>query len=192
MSSGKRVAEVISFLLMPHIIALYVLVYMIILDWNLVGFLLDIVFLILAPFLIILVYSKLRELDLYISERKERYVPYALTLMCHVFGLVALACFNQYNQYYILTLSYFVVTIVLALITFWWKISGHAAGVSIPLTFSIFIVRSMPLSMILLIMLIINGWSRIKLKAHSPGQYIAGVLLPPVILFLTYTLLRNI
>jgi membrane-associated phospholipid phosphatase len=63
-------------------------------------------------------------------------------------------------------------------ITRYWKISTHALGITAPLVALTVLFGERPLPFYILIPLV--GWSRVYLRAHTPLQVVAGVLLATV------------
>ena len=51
----------------------------------------------------------------------------------------------------------------------------HASGIAGPLTALIYVVGLTAIPFLLLVVPV--GWARLKLKAHTPAQVVAGVLL---------------
>jgi membrane-associated phospholipid phosphatase len=65
-------------------------------------------------------------------------------------------------------------TLVMMLITRRWKISIHASGIAGPTTA---LIASLGIwASIFFVLLVPVGWARIKLKAHTPTQLLAGAL----------------
>jgi hypothetical protein len=70
---------------------------------------------------------------------------------------------------------YFVNAIVMLIITFYWKISIHAVGVTGPITALVFQLGAKMLPFFLLMLPV--AWARIELKAHDKKQVAAGAIL---------------
>jgi membrane-associated phospholipid phosphatase len=66
-------------------------------------------------------------------------------------------------------------TIITIIINKFWKISAHSMGVAGPFAAVTFILGWIGLIMLPVVILI--GWSRIKLKCHNFSQVITGILL---------------
>jgi membrane-associated phospholipid phosphatase len=133
--------------------------------------------------------------DLYISKKEQRTMPYLFSLVAYFFWTLFM--------WRILKMPLFLVgmgvgstlsLIAILLINRRWKISAHLSGIG-GLTGGIFgysyFLGINPLGL-LVAMLVLSGLtalSRIELKAHTPGQTLAGftvgflmVFLPPVLL----------
>lgn len=66
-----------------------------------------------------------------------------------------------------------------------WKISGHtAASTAVPITLSMIDIRFL----FLIIILPPVTWSRLKLKAHTPTQVTAGIILGSTIPIIVFTI----
>ncbi|GAH90477.1 unnamed protein product, partial [marine sediment metagenome] len=75
-------------------------------------------------------------------------------------------------------------TIILTIITYFWKICLHASGITIMvISFNILFGKWM-LLMIPLIPLI--GWARVRIKKHTVGQVILGTGITAIVTFLIY------
>ncbi len=64
---------------------------------------------------------------------------------------------------------------ILGLVTLFWKVSFHGAAISAVATTLLAVVGSSAWPMLFLILLV--GWSRIRLKRHTPYQVVIGSLL---------------
>ncbi|MBN2335908.1 hypothetical protein JXL21_10150 [Candidatus Bathyarchaeota archaeon] len=117
--------------------------------------------------------------DFYASDRKERSVPFLATITSYVMGAVVLVVLNAPAPITALMASYIVNGLVLLVITFKWKISIHASGVTSPVTALVYLLgtRMLPLFMLFLPV----AWARLELKAHSKLQVTAGALLSTVL-----------
>lgn len=117
--------------------------------------------------------GKLINLDATIKE--ERTVPFLIAVIFYLIGLIILISF----QVNIITIAFWFCyisnTLLITLINKFWKISAHSMGASGPAS-AIFYVFSY-FGFIPLIITIIVGWSRIKLKCHNIYQVLAGAIL---------------
>ena len=137
--------------------------------------------------------------DLYISNKEQRTMPYLFSLVAYLFWTLFLWRILKSPSFLVAmgvgsTLSLIVIT----LINTQWKISAHLSGIG-GLTGAVFayayIVAVNPLGMMvgILVLAALTALSRIELKAHTPGQTLAGfsvgfvmVFLPPILVrFLT-------
>ena len=144
------------------------------------------------PILLMLRSGQIR--DLYISKREQRTMPYILSMIAYLFWTIFMWRILKMPLFLVFmgvgsTLSLVVIT----LINIRWKISAHLSGIG-GLTGAIFayayIMCINPLGLMILMILLsgLTAFSRMELKAHTPGQTLAGfavgfgmVFLPPVI-----------
>ena len=144
------------------------------------------------PILLMLRSGQIR--DLYISKREQRTMPYILSMIAYLFWTIFMWRILKMPLFLVFmgvgsTLSLVVIT----LINIRWKISAHLSGIG-GLTGAIFayayIMCINPIGLMILMILLsgLTAFSRMELKAHTPGQTLAGftvgfgmVFLPPVI-----------
>lgn len=146
-----------------------------------------------APILVMLRNGQIK--DLYISKKEQRTMPYLFSLIAYFFWTLFM--------WRILKMPLFLVgmgigstlsLVVITLINRRWKISAHLSGIG-GLTGGIFgyayFLGINPLGFLILMLMLsaLTALSRIELKAHTPGQTLAGftvgfmlVFLPPVLL----------
>ena len=141
-------------------------------------FLISIFFCFVVPFGFFLFLIKIKKIsDWDISNRKERYVFNIITF----FSIIL--CFSVFYFLNEKALVYFYMRLLLPfllyfLITFFWKISGHMLVNSIFILLLYFRFQRSIVLILGILLLIVVGWSRIKLKKHTLAQVIAGALLP--------------
>jgi hypothetical protein len=124
-----------------------------------------------------------RVTDFYVSRRRERILPFTVTLVSYLVGAVILLLSNSPVSVTMLMLAYIANTAVYMIITFYWKISLHAAGLAGPLTLFLFIFGLNILPVFALIGPL--AWARLRLRAHTPFQVGLGITLS---IALTYVL----
>ena len=151
------------------------------LNWTRV-FLISLFFSFIIPLGFFLLLFKIKKIsDWEVTKRKERY---GFNMIAFFSIIICLSVFYFLNEK---ALVYFYIKLLLPvflyfLITFFWKISGHMLVNSI-FIFLLYFHLQEPIVLFLgILLLIIVGWSRIKLKKHSLAQVIAGALLPFLIL----------
>ena len=113
-----------------------------------------------------------------IPIRKERPAFNFWVLFCNVLLIVGL----NWGSFYQLTRLAEIILVWFALftlITFYWKISAHSAGVTL---FSLIVFRSMPGFLLWGGLLIVSvGWARIYLGKHTLAQIVGGAILSSLI-----------
>ena len=119
--------------------------------------------------------------DSFISNRKQRPIPFFLTFLGYLFGAYWLHRVGL-NTFYIAPIIGAAVSILIILpINHFWKISAHLSGIGGLcggiFTFA-FIYGTTPIIPLVCLILLsgILAWSRIELKAHTLGQVCCGWL----------------
>jgi membrane-associated phospholipid phosphatase len=90
-------------------------------------------------------------------------------------GFIVLNYLNAGDLVRGLMFCYMTNTIIIIVITKYWKISIHAAGVAGPLT--ALWIHGVHSPFVVIFIVSILGWSRIILKAHNISQVLAGFIL---------------
>ena len=135
----------------------------------------------LSPILPYLTLKKLGKVtDYEFTDRKER-PPYFTTITI-LFGVI----FFFVLALNVETLNLFVVSTVVTIITFYWKISGHMTYSTILFATLIYLFPTTPSLMFLFVLTPIIAWSRIVLNKHTLTQVILGTLIPLSISILIY------
>lgn len=133
--------------------------------------------------------------DLFISRREERTVPYLFSLLSYIFWTVFLWKMLNFPLFMVgMGIGTSISILFIMLINLKWKISAHMSGIGglAGATFGLsFRLAFNPLSLfiILLALAALIALSRIELKAHTPGQTLAGFTLSFFCLFLPCILL---
>lgn len=127
--------------------------------------------------------------DLFISKREERTMPYLFSMLAYVFWVLFLWRTLQFPMYLLIyTIGCVVSVFIMTLINLKWKISAHMTGIG-GLAGGIFgVCYQMALNPVWLfaLVIVVSGLvaiSRLYLKAHTPGQIIAGYLLGFLLVF---------
>jgi membrane-associated phospholipid phosphatase len=135
---------------------------------TLFGFILPI-----TMFLILRKKNLVSDQDALIKE--QRNVPFIVATLIYMCGLFFLIYFKVSLISIAFWFCFISNTIITILINKYWKISVHSMGASgafAALTFA-FGYTILPF----IVILILVGWSRIKLKCHTLSQVIAGIIL---------------
>jgi len=129
--------------------------------------------------------------DIYMPERSARLRPLAM-LMVWLVGCLGLIRYWEVPpivQSFVLAATMLVG--ILSVITLFWKISFHGATISAAATITVVMAGSHAWPVVLLVPLV--GWSRVRLKRHTPRQVIYGSLLGALIaLMLIHRLLLDL
>ncbi len=113
--------------------------------------------------------------DYYASERETRTIPLLGGTLSYLLGALILASLTAPLIITALMLCYGVNTFIMMLINLKWKISIHASGVTGPATFLFYTFGLIAIPFFLLVLPV--GWARLRLRAHTPAQVLAGALL---------------
>lgn len=127
----------------------------------------------IALFLILRKKGKLADQDASIKE--ERTFPFLIAIGFYLLGLILMIKFNLNIISIAFWFCYISNTIITIIINKFWKISAHAMGAAGPFA-AVFFAFGW-IGFILLPIVILVGWSRIKLKCHTPSQVAAGTFL---------------
>jgi len=112
--------------------------------------------------------------DFYVSEKEERAKPFVGAITSYVVGSIALLLVRAPTIVTALMLCYVGNTALMMLITLRWKISVHASGIAGPTTALVYGVGIW--TAVFFAILFPVGWARLRLKAHTPWQMLAGAL----------------
>ncbi|MCR4438534.1 MAG: hypothetical protein QHJ34_05660 [bacterium] len=110
--------------------------------------------------------------DKHVPLREQRTRPYLMAALCYAVGLALLLAVRAPFSVWGLMWCYAVNTLLIALINLRWKMSAHAmgaAGALAGLTYA-FGATMLPAYVLLLVV----GWARLRLRAHTPAQVVAG------------------
>lgn len=141
------------------------------------------------PFLPVIYYYKKKSIDLYVSKREARTPFYLMALASYSIAAIVFFVTNT-KILFLLALGYSVVTAILMVINFFWKVSTHCAGVTGPIValVMVFGVNVLPLSLIIALLC----WSRIKLENHTFAQTVVGTLISLTVGVVEYSLLYQV
>jgi hypothetical protein len=131
------------------------------------------------PIVGILYFARSEGSDYDIPERSARARPFVFAIAGYFVGFLLLVLIGAPLLMSGLMLAYSINTSVMFLITLFWKISVHAAGVTGPLTFLVF--RLGLLWSFLYLIVLPVGLLRLQLKQHTIPQLLAGAVLSAVL-----------
>ncbi len=128
------------------------------------------------PLVMVLGLLKLKIIkDFYAYDKKTRFIPFLWTALFYLLGVISLILVSSPPAVTALMACYFVNGIILMLITFKWKISIHASGITSPFTALVYLLGGVMLPLLLVVIPV--GWARVELKAHTKMQVTAGAIL---------------
>ena len=130
---------------------------------------------------------KLGRTDGDIPDRTLRYRPMLLGTASYMVGTGALYLMDAPRIMTVLMLCYALVTLVMTIITVYWKISIHSVGVVGPSM--ALAVTFWPWGLLYILLLPPIAWSRYVLKRHTPAQLVAGAAMGFIITGIMFLLL---
>ena len=133
-------------------------------------------------------YATDRISDLDMSIRSERQKVFGAFVVFFVLGTIDLAAIHAPTIMTATMAALAASSLVVQIITMWWKISTHALGITAPLVASLYLFGREPLPFFVLIPIVC--WARVYLKAHTPLQVIAGTALGAASTLIFFALFR--
>jgi len=134
------------------------------------------------PVAIIVFFAKRERIDYNIPDRNIRYKPFVFAIASYVLGFLALLSLKAPSIMICMMVAYVFNTSVLFLITLFWKISIHAAGVTGPITFLVYALGWRWNFLYLLVIPV--GGMKLLMREHSVSQLVAGSVLSAVLSWL--------
>jgi len=190
LSQSDRWAKIISFVFDGSFISvpIFIIICMIVVEDKMAALswaLLCILFGMIIPFMyIFLLYRKNKIYDIHIPEKNKRIKPLLFTLLSYITGLIVLYLLDAPLFLKVIFILTIISASVYTLITYYWKISMHASYITfVVITFNILMG---PWMLLLLPLIPIVGWARIKAKRHTKPQVLTGAGLASIISFLVY------
>jgi membrane-associated phospholipid phosphatase len=113
--------------------------------------------------------------DYYAAEKETRYIPFLWTDLFYLAGTMVLFWLEAPSAVTALMACYFVNGFILLLITFKYKISIHASGITGPVTALVYIIGITMIPLFLTVLPV--AWARVELKAHTKMQVTTGAIL---------------
>ena len=147
-------------------------------------------FVCVLPLAYVLVMVKLgRITDHHVSDRRQRPALLLMTLGSVLVGLLVLHLLNGPVSVTVMIIALIGGIGVLAVVSAFWKMSGHASALAAAVVIVILMFGPAWLPLLLLVPAV--GWSRLVLRAHTLAQVIAGSLFGGVVIAGLWWLLRE-
>ena len=186
---NPKIAYFFSFAFQPFLTPIYAII-MLMNMWyskllfdttTRVGIILAVIlFTLLIPFLGTLILAKLGLVsDYYLKDRKERTGPYIITFLSYLLCIRFFIWIGIDSWVIFIAAGTTLAIMIIAIVNLFWKISAHMSGMG-GLCGSIFaaafVFHSNPIGLFIIVILLsgLVAWSRLKLKAHTSGQVLAG------------------
>lgn len=147
-------------------------------------------FVCVLPLVVLLVLVRLGKVtDHHVSDRKQRAPVLLMALGCIAVGLLVLGAVDAPESVFAMVLAVVGGVAVLAVVSPFWKMSGHAAAVSCAAVVSVLMLGAAWAPLLLLVPAV--SWSRVVLRAHSLAQVVAGSLFGGLVMAGIWWLLRG-
>jgi membrane-associated phospholipid phosphatase len=185
----KKFYDIISFVFQPLLMPTYGMILLLNLDvfdllpliWKLVAVIGTLLFTGLLPAVPILLMMKRGEVhDLFISRREERTMPYLFSFLAYIFWTLFMWRGLSFPMFIVgAGVGTAISILIITFINLKWKISAHLSGIG-GLAGGVFGVcyrlAYNPFWFFILVLFLaaLVALSRIGLKAHTPGQTLAG------------------
>jgi len=134
---------------------------------------LGLLFLLVLPGLPLVYSARRGHTDLDVTDRHKRTPFYAIALASYAAGTATFWLLGAHTLA-VLCAAYLAVTAAVTIINLFWKISAHAAGVAGPATALVYVFGLYGAPAFLFTPLVM--WVRLRLRAHTLGQLVAGAL----------------
>ena len=142
------------------------------------------------PLIVLLVLVRLGKVtDHHVSDRKQRAPVLLMALACIAVGLLVRAAAGAPQSVVAMVLAVVGGVAVLAAVSPFWKMSGHAAAVSCAAVVSVLMLGAAWAPLLVLVPAVC--WSRVVLRAHTVAQVVAGALFGGVVMAGIWWLLRG-
>jgi hypothetical protein len=141
----------------------------------------------IAPFLFILQGVRKGKLtDHHVSQREQRLVPLVFGLVCMMLSFVFLYLLNASSVLIATMVAVIVACCISLAVTKYWKISLHLVGMAGAVT--AFVLLFGPRLLVLSPLVLVVGWARWQVRAHTVYQAIAGTILAVTVTVVTFFL----
>lgn len=118
--------------------------------------------------------------DHHVSERSQRAPVLAMAIVCVLAGLALLWVLGAPASVLAMVGAFIAGIAVLAVVSLWWKISGHAAAVSSAAVSMLFLFGAQWWPLLLVVPAV--GWARVAVRAHTLAQVLVGALFGPIVI----------
>jgi membrane-associated phospholipid phosphatase len=185
----KSFYKITSLIFLPLLVPTYAMIMMMNMDvfsvipvrWRWIAIIGTFIFTGLLPALPIILMRRRGDInDLFITKREERTMPYMFTFMAFVFWALFMWRTMQFPIFIVaMGMGAAVSIFIIVIINLKWKISAHASGMG-GLCGAVFgvsyrtAINPVWLIGIVLLLSALVALSRLELKAHTPGQVLAG------------------
>lgn len=192
-SASIRIAHVISEVLQPPLVVAVMLLVSPAGDSGFPGTIwfgaLALCFVCVLPFTVVIWLVRLGKItDHHVSNRKQRAPVLMMTAVSVGVGLLVLMSLDAPASVLAMVLTIVGGILVLAVVSLFWKMSGHASAIACSAVIGVHMLG--PYGLLLLLLIPAVGWARVVLGAHTFGQVVAGSLFGGVVMAGAWSLLR--
>lgn len=146
-------------------------------------------FVCVVPLLVVLVLVRLgRITDHHVSDRRQRAPVLLMALASILVGLAVLGAVGAPGAVVAMVLAVVGGVVVIAAVSPFWKMSGHAAAISCAAVVTVLMLGTAWRPLLILVPAV--GWSRIVLRAHTLPQVVAGSLFGGVVMAGTWWVMQ--
>lgn len=140
--------------------------------WH--SFLLGIVFIVIGPILPLSTMVALGRMTFEVKNRRDRPLLYLAAILIYCTGAI-IAWLYQNHTMTVIAIAYAAVTSAIAIISLFWKVSAHSAGIAGPITALIWVYG--PFVLPFLFFTVVVGWARWHQKLHTMAQLAGGIII---------------
>ncbi|MGX9899349.1 phosphatase PAP2 family protein [Arthrobacter sp. SA17] len=126
--------------------------------------------------------------DHHVSNRKQRAPVLMMTAVSVGAGLLVLMSVDAPASVLAMVLTIVGGILVLAVVSLFWKMSGHASAIACSAVIGVQMLG--PSGLLLLLLIPMVGWARVAIGAHTFGQVLAGSLFGGIVMAGAWSLLR--
>ncbi|MDQ4489270.1 phosphatase PAP2 family protein [Sinomonas sp. ASV486] len=128
--------------------------------------------------------------DHHVSERSQRAPVLAMAIVCVLAGLGLLIALGAPASVLAMVAALIAGIAVHAVVSLWWKVSGHAAAVSTAAVSMLLLFGPEWWPLVLVVPAV--GWARVMLRAHTPAQVVAGAVFGPLVIVGLWQVFLNV
>ncbi len=194
-NKSNKAARIISTLLVPPsfsiiIYTLFAIYLESVVEKKIILMAVVLIFGFFAPiFLFIFLKKRGKLVDIDATIKEERTFPFLISILIYALGFIILLKFRINPISTVFWFCYISNTAIIIFINKKWKISIHAMGAAGPTAALAYVFGGIGFLMVPIIILV--AWSRVKLKCHTIAQVIAGGLLGFISTYLQLFLLTK-
>lgn len=122
--------------------------------------------------------------DHHVSRREQRMMPLVFGIMCMLISFGCLFLLKVSMLLIVTVLAVIIACLITLIITTRWKLSIHLVGVTGMVT--VFVLLFGPLYFLLAPLVPLVAWARWKVRAHTPLQALAGMVLAVTVTVLLF------